>query len=328
MGNADFSIPLGEPIWIAMKKVVAFLMFLLLFGGVALWARSLGPVEGFSRQGDLVVIGGRIDGKGAKVKVYGDSLSAESGPDRREWMLWRGDSAFYAGEETFRTISAPVVKVPAAVWPLVPETEYNSDFFLYVRKNKEAVRPCAASYSAKVLPRVDLVLPEGDTLKRVAPLESVLRVEADSAEVWERRVVRWFVGNERVPVVLSVTDSRTEAVSGTYCIVPEDLIEIEASEEDRPSDEVLANCIKSAKVSIGAGGIDVAIDFTEYGNASLVSVGLSNASGVSYAIEQSQASGKVEIRLPVAGLPAGDYIVGITLSNPAVVEKRLIHLVP
>ncbi len=106
-----------------MKKVLLFLIFTLLFGGVALWARSLGPVEGFSRQGDVVVLGSRIDGKGAKVKVYGDSLSAESGPNRREWMLWRGDSTFYAGEKTFRTISAPVVKVPAAVWPLVSETE-------------------------------------------------------------------------------------------------------------------------------------------------------------------------------------------------------------
>lgn len=312
----------------AMKKLVFLLLTVLSLPAAGGVTRVLTPVsvpDVEMASGAVTVFFSRLTDSGVgslKVTAHGDSLSVESDGRRREWFAWRGDTAYYAGQETAHTIEGPRRPVAAAGFPLVEGDCRENVFMIYGTENKVRSYVRRAVYSSEVGGRGAIVLPEGDTLKGVTVVRDVLSTQTDSVG-HVRETMRWFRQGERQPVAVYINDGETAAC---YAVdVYELRNEVRDVEHDEECDaDEMAAALRDAAVTTGAGAIEIEVRFPDISSGAVLTVGVTDIPGHCYALEEREAAGTVSVRIPTSGFRAGEYIVALSLSRPAMTEKRYI----
>lgn len=314
----------------AMKKLVFVVVFMIsvvtaLAGTRVLTAVSAPDID--MSQGAVNVMFSRITGvrvMSLRVTAHGDSLSVESDGHRRQWFAWRSDTAYYAGEETVYTIEGPRVPVAAFGFPLVSGDSRSNSFRIYGTESKVHDYVREAVYASETGGRGSLVLPEGDTLKGVVPVRDVLSAVTDSVE-FRRETVRWYRSGERLPVAVYIREGESKVCYAidAYELRNEDRCDV--FEEDRFYNQIRA-ALEATEVSASAGYIDIAVEFPDNFAGAVLCIGVTDVAGHLYAFEEREVAGLVSVRIPTTGLRAGEYIVGLSLSRPAMVEKRYISI--
>ncbi len=286
----------------------------------------------------ITVFGSRLSDEGAgviKVRQHGDTLSVEAYRDRRGWYVWRGDTALFAGGETFDVIEWPDTLVEAFSPSFVQGKKTDVEFTMLGTASKVWNRVPGCGYVSETGRRGAVVLPEGDTLRGVTVVREMLTVPVDSVATGVRETVRWFGPNDRRPLAIYVVEKYMEGgelvASEEHChAISSESLE-RRREELPPEDEltdILAESLASATVKVSGGYIEVECDFPSGGDGCDFTVGVTDVPGHLFAYETCRASGEVRIRIPTSGLRPGEYIVGLSLSNPVLNDKRYIIVGP
>jgi len=258
-----------------------------------------------------------------RVTAHGDSLSVESDGKRRQWFAWRSDTAFYAGEETVHNIEGPRAPIAAFGFPLLHGDCRSNTFKIYGTENKVRNYMRKAVYASEVGGQGTLVLPEGDTLKAVVAVKDVLTTITDSVEC-RRETVRWFRAGEHLPVGIYIKEGEAE-----FCYAI-DAYELRNRDSEKANEETLDKeyrmALQNLVVDQKAGYIELCADFPEVISAATLSIGITDVAGHLFALEERVAAGRVSVRISTIGLRTGEYIVVLSLSQPAIIEKRYISV--
>lgn len=314
----------------AMKKRVLTAFFIVIAvtafaASRVLTAVSVPDID--MSHGAVNVLFSRISGDGIRslrITAHGDSLSVESDGRRRQWFAWRSDTAYYAGEESMYAIEGPRVPVAGFGFPLASGDSRSNSFRIYGTEDKVRHYVRDAVYSSETGGRGSLVLPEGDTLKGVVTVREILATVTDSVEFC-RETVRWFRGGERLPVAVYIREGESAVCYAMDAYELRNECNKDEADDYRLS-EAIGVALESAIVSTAGGYIDIVAEFPDNSAGAVLCIGVTDVPGHLYAMEERAADGKVVVRIPTTGLRAGEYIVGLSLSWPAKVEKRYISV--